>query len=105
MMMLLSLLRQFSAVIAREIGEKYSREVEAQPGRLFFPKRVHELRDLEPDSPDGLSLEFIRLAVAKNEAASREATVDTAVATLAVNIVRQIGRAALLERQILAKLE
>jgi hypothetical protein len=104
-MILLSMLRQFAAVIARELGEKYADEVEAQPGRLLFPKHVHELTSLEPDAPDGLSREHIELAVARNEAARREATVDTAVETLAVHVSQQIGRAALLERQILEKLK
>ena len=105
MTMVLSVLRQFAAVIARELAEQYAEEVEAQPGRLFFPKHVHELSGLEPEAPDGLSLEHIRIAVARNEAAWQDATVDTAVTTLAVHVSRQIGRAALLERQILEKLK
>jgi hypothetical protein len=102
--MMLRLLRQFAAVICKELDDRYSAEVEAQPGRLLFPKRVHDLGSLEPATPDGLSLAYIRLAAAKNEVAWNDTKVEGAVPTLAFHVSQQIGRAALLERRLVEKL-
>lgn len=102
--MLLRLLRQFAAVISKELGNGYFEEVASQPGRLFFPKHVHQLESAEPETPDGVSLDYIRLAVAKNEAVWKETTVDTAVVILASHISYEIGWAALLERHIAERL-
>ena len=100
--MLLRLLRQAAAVLRRELGTQYRDELVAQPGRLLFPKRIHELGSIEPDAPDGLSLDHIRLAVARNAAA--EEGEGSAVAALADHVTREIGEAVLLERRILARL-
>jgi hypothetical protein len=103
--MLLRLLRQFAAVICKELDGQYFDEVRLQPGRLFFPKRVHELASLEGEAPNGLTLEYIRLAVAKNEAVWKGTPVDTAVTTLAAQVSQQICRAALIERQLIERLK
>lgn len=103
--MLLRVLRQFAAVLCKELDSQYFEEVASQPGRLFFPKRVHELESPELEAPDGLSVEYIRLAVAKNEAMWRGTTVDSAVTTLAAHISQQIGRAMLLERHLVERLK
>ena len=103
--MLLRVLRQFAAVISRELSEQYSEDVATQPGRLLFPKHVHELDSGQQDAPDSLDIEYIRLAVARNETAWRDATVDTAVMTLGAQVSQQIGCAVFLERVILERLE
>src|SRR5437764_9748701 len=102
--MLLPLLRQFAAIVARELAEHHAEDAAAQPGRLFFPKRVHQLAGREPDAPDGLSLEYLRLAVTRNTASGGNAAADTAVAALAARVSHEIGRAAVLERQLLDRL-
>ena len=103
--MALRMLRQFAAVVAKELAEQYSAELAVQPGRLFFPKRVHELDEREGEAPDGLSLAYIRLAAAKNGARAATAEIDGAVNMLAFHISRQICRAAVLERRLLEKLK
>ena len=103
--MLLRTLRQFAAVIAQELAERYAAELAAQPGRLFFPKNVHELGDLEPEAPDGLSMAYVRIAIAKNKALAAAAEVDSAVTMLAFHVTQQISRAVVLERRLLERLK
>jgi hypothetical protein len=103
--MLLRLLRQVSAVIAKELAGPHAAEMAAQPGRILFPKRVHDLGGLEPDAPDSLDVAFVRMAAGRNAAALKEVPVDTAVATLATHVTDEIGRAVLLERSIVELLK
>jgi len=103
--MLLQMLRQFAAIVAQELVERYAAELAAQPGRLFFPKNVHELGDLEPEAPDGLSTAYVRMAIAKNKTVATAADVDSAVTMLAFHVATQISRAVLLERRLLERLK
>jgi len=103
--MLLRVLRQFAAVSDKELDSQYCGKVESQPGRLFFPKHVHELESVEPDAPDGLSVDYLRIAVARNESVWKGRIVDSAVTTLAAHISQQISRAVLLERHLVERLK
>ncbi len=107
--MLLRMLRQFSAIVTQELAERYAAELAAQPGRLFFPKNVHELGDLEPEAPDGLSIAYVRMAIAKNKTliagGAAAAEVDSAVTMLGFHVAQQISRAVLLERRLLERLK
>lgn len=103
--MLLGLLRQVAAVLAKELAGPQAAEVAEQPGRALFPKRVHDLSVLDPDAPDSLDIAFVRMAAARNKAAWQEADVDTAVATLATHVTDEVGRAVLLERTIIERLK
>jgi hypothetical protein len=102
---MLRLLRQISAVVAKELTAHYPVETGAQPGRIFFPKHVHELGPLEGEAPNGLSIEYVRLALAKNRRLSNSLSVDAPVTTLAVHVSEQIGQAVLLERRLLERLQ
>ena len=101
----LRVLRQFAAIVCRELASDHAEEVGTQPGRLFFPKRVHDLGDRGIEAPDGLSIEYVRLAVVRNEAVWKDAAVDSGVATLATHISQQIGQSVLLERRIVERLK
>jgi hypothetical protein len=52
-------IRAFSRDLAERIGAV---SVQAQPGRMFFPKRIHEVGPAEGDVPDGLAADYITLA-------------------------------------------
>ncbi|MGH9612356.1 MAG: hypothetical protein ACRD4P_04680 [Bryobacteraceae bacterium] len=101
---MLQVLRQVAALIAEELRLRHREAVRLQPGRLFCPKLVHELESLEADAPDGLSPAYLELAVARNAAAWQDINSDSTVTILARQISQQLGRAALLERQLLEQL-
>lgn len=97
-----SLLRQLARAVVAELATKHASQVAKQPGALFFEKRIHQLLADEHDSPDGLSLGFLRLAMEKNAAIGETATASP-FGCLAADVCREISHAVVLEKLLIMR--
>lgn len=100
---LLRCLRDVAALVSTDLVRNREADIKQQPGLVLFPKRIHELQSDESDSPDGLSLEYFGLAVRKNQVIWSKPG-ETASASLAADICREVSHAALLERLIVSRM-
>ena len=59
-------IRALAQHVAERLNDTGGSILQTQPGRLFFPKRIHELAAGEGDVPDGLSADYVALAARLN---------------------------------------
>jgi hypothetical protein len=97
-------IRALAHELATRLSEAHERTLRSQPGRIFFPKRIHELNLVDGEAPDGLSPDYLALAARLNGAmvpTGRQDLVDVFLHTVEV----EITRARLLEARLIEALE
>lgn len=90
--------------LARELAERLSDAggsvLQTQPGRLFFPKRTHELTPADGDTPDGLGADYVALAARLNSRTTPLGTPDL-LAVLLCTVETEITRARITEAYLI----
>jgi hypothetical protein len=71
---------------------------------VFFPKRIHELSSVDNEAPDGLSIDYLVLALHLNNAAKPGGTPDL-LDVLLSTVQVQIGHARLLEARLIEAMD
>lgn len=72
---------------------------------VLFPKRVHELGSREGRAPDGLSPDYVRLAVELNEAALAAEPAPGTADRLLSSVEQVVGAATVYERALVALIQ
>ena len=97
-------IRALSRHLAERLDDAGGSVRATQPGRLFFPKRIHELSPVDGDAPDGLSAGYLALAARLNGAATPAGTQDL-LAVLLRTVEAQITRARITEGCLIEAME
>ena len=97
-------IRALSRHLAERAGDADGSVLQRQPGRLFFPKRTHELSRVEGDAPDGLSTDYLALAARLNRRTTVTGTADL-LAVLLHTVEAEITRARLTEAYLIEAME
>lgn len=97
-------IRALSRHLAERLNDVDGSVRQAQPGRLFFPKRIHELRPAEGDAPDGLSTDYMELAGRLNSGMTVAGNPDL-LAVLLQTVEAEITRARITEARLIEAME
>jgi hypothetical protein len=98
-------IRAFSRHLAEQLANTDLAALQAQPGRVFFPKRIHELGIGEGETPDGLSMNYLTLAAQLNRQAQSRKSGSDLLALLLRAVEMEITRARLAEGRLLQALD
>jgi len=97
-------IRALSRVLADQLNDADASVLRSQPGRLFFPKHIHELSQLEGNAPDGLGADYLALAARLNRRASPGGTPDL-LAVLLHTVEAEITRARIVEAHLIEAMD
>jgi hypothetical protein len=97
-------IRALSRHLAERLDDADDGVRQTQPGRLFFPKRTHELTPVEGDAPDGLSADYIALAARLNGRTTTQRDPDL-LAVLLRTVEAEITRARVTEARLIEAME
>jgi hypothetical protein len=97
-------IRALSRILAERLNDADRNVLRSQPGRLFFPKHLHELSHLEGNAPDGFSADYVALAARCNSRASPGGTPDL-LAVLLRTVEAAITRARIVEARLIEAMD
>jgi hypothetical protein len=97
-------IRALSRELVGRLNDAGGSILQAQPGRLFFPKHTHELSAVEGDAPGGLSADYMVLAARLNSRTTRVDVPDL-LAVLLRAVEAEITRARIVEARLIEALE
>ena len=97
-------IRALSRVLAEQLNDADGNVLRLQPGRLFFPKHLHELSHLEGNAPDGISADYVALAARCNSRASPGGMPDL-LAVLLHTVQAEITRARIVEARLIEAMD
>ena len=97
-------IRALSRHLAERLDDADRNVLRRQPGRLFFPKRTHELSRVEGDAPDGLSADYLALATYLNRRTTVTGTPDL-LEVLLRTVGAEITRARITEACLVEAME
>jgi len=89
-------------LVAEELERRRAAGTDISARLLAFPKRIHELPPSEGVVPDGLSVDYVALAVRLNEGAAADDQDVEAGEELLRALEREVSLAVLHERQLIS---
>jgi hypothetical protein len=97
-------IRAVARELSHRLNDRYEGALRAQPGRVLFPKRMHQLSSVDGEAPDGLSIDYVALALQLNNAAKPAGTQDLLDVLLRA-VQAKIGCARLLEARLIEAMD
>ena len=97
-------IRALSRELASRLNNAEAGVLQAHPGRLFFPKRTHELSLVDGDAPDGLSADYLALAARLNNSSGRVDIPDV-LAVFRRTVEAEITRARIVEARLIEAMD
>jgi hypothetical protein len=93
-------IRALARHLAERLDDAEGSAHRARSGRLFFPKRTHELSPVEGEAPDGLSADYMALAGRLNSRTMPSGTPDL-LAVLLRTVEAEITLARIIEARLI----
>lgn len=97
-------IRALARDLADRLNVAHPDILNTQPGRLFFPKRTHELSPVDGEAPDGLSPAYVELAARLNRPDVSDGTPDL-LGVLLRAVEAEITRARIVEGRLIEAMD